>query len=79
MYVSEEGRSYLCLNGQWTPKSSSSFVEPSSSSKYYDMSKQFFSEYECNFGEFVDPRDNQVYKTIRITSIWTEDSVYLFC
>ncbi len=111
MYVSEEGRSYLCLNGQWTPKShkkctsdregvrafvtqenswcicinglwipesSSSSVEPSSSSKYYDMSKQFFSEYECNFGEFVDPRDNQVYKTIRITSIWTEDSVTFF-
>ena len=42
------------------------------------MSKQFFSEYDCNFGEFVDPRDNQVYKTIRITSIWTEDSVTFF-
>jgi Fibrobacter succinogenes major domain (Fib_succ_major). len=32
----------------------------------------------ANFGEFVDPRDNQVYKTIRITSIWTEDSVTFF-
>ena len=77
-FVTQENSWCICINGLWIPESSSSFVEPSSSSKYYDMTKQFFSEYECNFGEFVDPRDNQVYKTIRITSIWTEDSVTFF-
>ena len=77
-FVTQENSWCICINGLWIPESSSSSVEPSSSSKYYDMSKQFFSEYECNFGEFVDPRDNQVYKTIRITSIWTEDSVTFF-
>ena len=77
-FVTQENSWCICINGLWIPESSSSSVEPSSSSKYYDMTKQFFSEYECNFGEFVDPRDNQVYKTIRITSIWTEDSVTFF-
>ena len=77
-FVTQENSWCICINGQWIPESSSSFVEPSSSSKYYDMTKQFFSEYDCNFGEFVDPRDNQVYKTIRIKSIWTEDSVTFF-
>ena len=77
-FVTQENSWCICINGLWIPESSSSSVEPSSSSKYYDMSKQFFSEYDCNFGEFVDPRDNQVYKTIRITSIWTEDSVTFF-
>ena len=77
-FVTQENSWCICINGLWIPESSSSSVEPSSSSKYYDMSKQFFSEYECNFGEFVDPRDNQVYKTIRLKSIWTEDSVTFF-
>ena len=77
-FVTQENSWCICINGQWIPESSSSFVEPSSSSKYYDMTKQFFSDYYCNFGEFVDPRDNQVYKTIRIKSIWTEDSVTFF-
>ena len=77
-FVTQENSWCICINGQWIPESSSSFVEPSSSSKYYDMTKQFFSEYDCNFGEFVDSRDNQVYKTIRIKSIWTEDSVTFF-
>ena len=78
MYVSEEGRSYLCLNGQWTPKSSSSFVEPSSSSKYYDMSKQFVSKNNYSYGEFTDPRDGQVYKTIRYPFGFGVDSVTFF-
>ena len=77
-FVTQENSWCICINGLWIPESSSSSVEPSSSSKYYDMTKQFFSEYDCNFGEFVDPRDNQVYKTIRIKSIWTEDSVTFF-
>ncbi|MBO7512061.1 MAG: hypothetical protein J6T54_03690, partial [Fibrobacter sp.] len=77
-FVTQENSWCICINGLWIPESSSSFVEPSSSSKYYDMTKQFFSEYDCNFGEFVDSRDNQVYKTIRIKSIWTEDSVTFF-
>ena len=111
MYVSEEGRSYLCLNGQWTPKShkkctsdkegvrafvtqenswcicinglwipesSSSSVEPSSSSKYYDMSKQFVSKNNYSYGEFTDPRDGQVYKTIRYPFGFGVDSVTFF-
>ena len=55
---------YVCQNGVWVLQSSSSVVEESSSSKYYDMSRQFNAK--LSYGEFTDPRDNHVYKTIRL-------------
>ena len=63
-YISQEESWCICTNGFWIPLSSSS-TEPSSSSKYYDMSRLFENEKGYSYGEFTDPRDGQVYKTIR--------------
>ncbi|MBR6833247.1 MAG: hypothetical protein IKM81_07640 [Fibrobacter sp.] len=62
-YISQEQSWCICTDGFWIPVSSSS-VTPSSSSKYYDMSRLFVSENDYSYGEFTDPRDGQVYKTI---------------
>ena len=62
-YISQEQSWCICTDGFWIPVSSSS-TEPSSSSKYYDMSRLFVSENDYSYGEFTDPRDGQVYKTI---------------
>ena len=63
-YVLYEGVSYrlLCQNGflVYSPESSSSSVK--SSSSYFDMSKQYREG--PKYGTFVDPRDNQEYRTI---------------
>ncbi len=63
-YISQEQSWCICTDGFWIPMSSSS-VTPSSSSKYYDMSRLFENENGYSYGEFTDPRDGQVYKTIR--------------
>ena len=63
-YISQEQSWCICTDGFWIPVSSSS-VTPSSSSKYYDMSRLFENENGYSYGEFTDPRDGQVYKTIR--------------
>ena len=63
-YIPQLQQEFLCENGRWVPMSSSS-VTPSSSSKYYDMSRLFVNEKGYSYGEFTDPRDGQVYKTIR--------------
>ena len=63
-YISQEESWCICTNGFWIPVSSSS-TEPSSSSKYYDMSRLFVNENGYSYGEFTDPRDGQVYKTVR--------------
>lgn len=67
---------YVCQNGVWVLQSSSSVVEESSSSKYYDMSRQFNAK--LSYGEFTDPRDNHVYKTIRFRVPFVTDSVEFF-
>ena len=65
-YVLYEGVSYrlLCQNGflVYSPESSSSSVK--SSSSYFDMSKQYREG--PKYGTFVDPRDNQEYRTITV-------------
>ena len=63
-YISKYGITYRCIDGHWVLQSSSSTVSSSSSSKYYDMSRLFVSENDYSYGEFTDPRDGQVYKTI---------------
>jgi len=63
-YIPQLQQEFICENGRWIPMSSSS-VTPSSSSKYYDMSRLFENENGYSYGEFTDPRDGQVYKTIR--------------
>ncbi len=56
-----ERERYVCTNGFWIlQQSSSSMVE--SSSSYYDMSKQYNEN--VKYGEFTDPRDGNVYRTI---------------
>ena len=67
---------YVCQNGVWVLQSSSSVVEESSSSKYYDMSRQFNAK--LSYGESTDPRDNRVYKTIRFRVPFVTDSVEFF-
>ena len=63
-YISKYGITYRCIDGHWVLQSSSSTVSLSSSSKYYDMSRLFVNEKGYSYGEFTDPRDGQVYKTI---------------
>ena len=56
-----ERERYVCTNGFWIlQQSSSSMVE--SSSSYYNMSKQYNEN--VKYGEFTDPRDGNVYRTI---------------
>jgi uncharacterized protein (TIGR02145 family) len=50
---------YYCQNGFYVLESE--YVFPSSSS-YYDMSKQYNEN--IKYGEFTDPRDGKVYRTI---------------
>ena len=76
VFISQEQVKYICQNEIWIPMSSSSVVQQSSSSKYYDMSRQFNAK--LSYGEFTDPRDNHVYKTIRLYDIVVEDSLTFF-
>ena len=56
---------YICQGGFWVPlpKSSSSVK---SSSSYFDMSKQYNDKEWIKYERFVDPRDNQEYRTITV-------------
>ena len=58
-----QGVRYICQGGFWVPlpKSSSSVK---SSSSYFDMSKQYNDKEWIEYETFVDPRDNQEYRTI---------------
>ncbi len=77
-YISQEESWCVCTNGFWIPVSSSS-TEPSSSSKYYDMSRLFENENGYSYGEFTDPRDGQVYKTLRFEFGFGDvDSITIF-
>ena len=60
---------YICTSGAWVVYVASSSSAASSSS-YYDMDSTF-SYYEfvtLSYGEFTDPRDGQMYKTIKASS-----------
>ena len=77
-YIPQLQQEFICENGRWIPVSSSS-VTPSSSSKYYDMSLLFVSENDYSYGEFTDPRDGQVYKTLRFEFGFGDvDSITIF-
>jgi len=77
-YIPQLQQEFICENGRWIPMSSSS-VTPSSSSKYYDMSRLFVSENDYSYGEFTDPRDGQVYKTLRFEFGFGDvDSITIF-
>ena len=76
VFISQEQVKYICQNEFWIPMSSSSVVQQSSSSKYYDMSRLFNAR--LSYGEFTDPRDNRVYKTIRFRVPFVTDSVEFF-
>ena len=77
-YISQEQSWCICTDGFWIPVSSSS-TEPSSSSKYYDMSRLFVNEKGYSYGEFTDPRDGQVYKTLRFEFGFGDvDSITIF-
>jgi len=59
----------LCQNGflVYAPQSSSSSSSVKSSSSYFDMSNQYNDAKWITYGTFVDPRDNQEYRTIEVT------------
>ncbi|OWV26048.1 hypothetical protein B7988_06935, partial [Fibrobacter sp. UWB1] len=77
-YIPQLQQEFICENGRWILMSSSS-VTPSSSSKYYDMSRLFVNEKGYSYGEFTDPRDGQVYKTLRFEFGFGDvDSITIF-
>ncbi len=77
-YIPQLQQEFICENGRWIPMSSSS-VTPSSSSKYYDMSRLFVNEKGYSYGKFTDPRDGQVYKTLRFEFGFGDvDSITIF-
>ena len=59
----------LCQNGYlvYAPQSSSSSSSVKSSSSYFNMSKQYNDKEWIKYETFVDPRDNQEYRTIEVT------------
>jgi uncharacterized protein (TIGR02145 family) len=58
---------YYCHDGYYVPYIvSSSSAEPSSS--YFNMGSLYNSK--KSYGEFVDPRDGQKYRTLHITTSW---------
>ncbi|OWV06364.1 FISUMP domain-containing protein [Fibrobacter sp. UWH3] len=78
-FISKYNLKYRCINGHWILQSSSSVARSSSSSKYYDMSELFVNDQGYSYGEFTDPRDGQVYKTIRYEMGFEElDSITFF-
>ena len=56
----------LCQNGYlvYAPQSNSSSSSVKSSSSYFNMSKQYNDKEWIKYETFVDPRDNQEYRTI---------------
>ena len=58
----------LCQNGYlvYAPQSSSSSSSVKSSSSYFNMSKQYNDKEWIKYERFVDPRDNQEYRTITV-------------
>lgn len=54
----------ICKSGSWEPLKN--FITENES--HYDMSKQFNSN--ITYAEFVDKRDNQIYKTVQYYSIF---------
>ena len=58
----------LCQNGYlvYAPQSSSSSSSVKSSSSYFNMSKQYNDKEWIKYETFVDPRDNQEYRTITV-------------
>lgn len=66
MLVESVRTRFICENGRLVefPESSSSVK---SSSSYFDMSKQYNDAKWITYGTFVDPRDNQEYRTIEVT------------
>jgi len=65
MLVEGERTRFICENGRLVefPESSSSVK---SSSSYFNMSKQYNDKEWIKYERFVDPRDNQEYRTITV-------------
>ena len=65
MLVESERTRFICENGRLVefPESSSSVK---SSSSYFNMSKQYNDKEWIKYERFVDPRDNQEYRTITV-------------
>ena len=88
-YVKDEEKDYICTDGDWTidtnadtRKKSSSSSAKSSSSKRLDPSMIFGTpcktetEDNCEYGELVDARDGQTYKTVKIGGqVWMAENL----
>ena len=55
------GVDVICHDGYWVPESSSSAAPTSS---YFDMTNQFNEK--VSYGEYIDPRDGQKYRTVSL-------------
>ena len=83
VYVEEvdgEKRAYICYEDGWKryiPKSSSSSVAKSSSSRGYEALPYDPFKSSLSYGEFTDTRDGTKYATIDIDNKYGPDSVHL--
>ena len=70
----------LCQNGYlvYAPQSSSSSSSVKSSSSYFNMSKQYNDKEWIKYETFVDPRDNQEYRTITVEKQVYERTLIIF-
>lgn len=69
--------SYLtCVDNRWRIDTTFSVMKPK---VYPNMDRQFDTEYDPVYGEFTDPRDGQVYKTVVLyESYQSENTIEVF-
>ena len=72
-----QGVRYICQGGFWVPLPKSS-PSVKSSSSYFNMSKQYNDKEWIKYETFVDPRDNQEYRTITVEKQVYERTLIIF-